>query len=303
MRKLFAIVIIVTLSLGAKSQSKVVFDRKLIDSIPKEAANLDSLKMHSLNNDTLIKYVKFEKKTKRQVRRYNWFYANKISLYGGGSIFSLLTSSDSLNSAASPSGSIGLNFQTRRITGNLFFSYNGKETIPVYSLEQFGTVLMNPNTGGHSLNLTIFGRISKYRNYLGFNFKCLIVNNIWQIDSSTTVDSSPILLSLGGYICPFDFSSLKENNINLLFEGNFTHREILGDFYDNADNIEGNKITPRGFNGFDFSLHIFVNMLELYTTFSVNDVLDKENKTHIPGFSGSQITFGINVTGDLLNLK
>jgi hypothetical protein len=182
----------------------------------------------------------------------NWFKIDSISLYGGGSLLGLVTSADDRDETASPSGSIGLNFASTRLSCNLYFSYNGRQDIEMNSLDRFGTTLMNPNTAGQSLSFTVLG--SLHKNF-GFSTGLLVVDNLWQLDSLTTLDASPFLLRIGGYVKPFEFP-LPNNIVNFTLNFHYTHRSILGDFGNNPQLIGTQMIERRGYNGIDISANI-----------------------------------------------
>jgi len=249
-----------------------------------------------VKNSYLTSDNNFQKERKWE----DWLNVDSISIYGGGTILSLLTSQDSSKNAVSPSGSIGLNFRTPRISCNFYFSFNATRTIEIKSLEQFGSALMNPNSSGQSLNLEVTAQLFKR---WGLYANLFVVDNNWQIDSSTLVESSPFVMKLGVYFSPFNFELIRENNVKFLVRISYTHREIMGDFNQKERTIENINIVPRGYNGVDLSFNLVLNMVEMYVQFSRNDVLEKKSQTHIPGFSGSQVAFGLNVSGDLLKLK
>ena len=228
-----------------------------------------------------------------------WFKVKSASLYGGGALLGLVTSSDDVDENTSPSGSIGLNFNTSRLSADLFFSYNGKRTVEMTNLEQFGGSLMAPNSAGQSISFSLFGKLNEK---FGFTGSILTVDNIWKLDASTEIDASPLVARLGFYIRPFDFSDILDstnNRIDLTFNFNFTHREILGDFGNSEQEIGGQLIKRRGYNGFDFSTNIYLNSVQMFVQFSSN----RKGEFEVPGFTGSQLTFGVNVTGALISLK
>lgn len=233
----------------------------------------------------------------KSLRRDQWTKITDVSIYGGGSLFGLVTGDSSIEDNTSPSGSLGINFKTSRITGNLYFSYNSIQTVEMNSLSQFGQALMNPNLSGQSLTFSATARL--YR-YLSANGSLVIADNLWQLGEES-IDASPLVIKFGGMIDPFSFSKddLADNKINLLFGVHFTHRSILGDFANADQQIEDQTIESKGYNGIDFSVNAYLNSVHLYVQFSRNSKKD----FLIPGFSGSQVTFGVNVTGNLINLK
>jgi len=226
----------------------------------------------------------------------DWFKVQEVNLYGGGGLLSLVTTKDIIDEATSTTGSIGLNFVTKRISNDLYFSYNGKQSIEIYNLSVFGNTLMNPNLSGQSISYSIFARVHKI---YGVSCSIQLSDQLWKLDSISTFDASPFFFRIGGYFRPFNFTGLSDNLIDLTFNIHYTHRSILGDFNNRTQNIDGQAIEPRGYNGFDISGNFYFNSVQLIVQFSQNLISDFE----IPGFSGSQITFGINVTGEMLKLK
>jgi len=224
----------------------------------------------------------------------DWFEVTEVNLYGGGALVGLVTADDDMDEAASPTGSIGINFKTKRLTCNLFFSYNSKQTIKVDSLNKFGNSLMNPNLGGHSFS---FSAVASLKKYYGISASFQIADNVWELENSNQVDASPLIFRFGIYVNPFRFD-LSENNVKIIFDAHYTHRSILGDFNNNDQIIEGNVISPKGYNGFDFSINAYLNSVKIYVQFSSNS----RNGLIIPGFSGSQVLFGVDVAGTLLKL-
>lgn len=226
-----------------------------------------------------------------------WLKVVDVSVYGGGSLFGLVTGDSSVEDNTSPSGSLGINFSTSRITGNLYYSYNARQTVSLNTLADFGNSLMNPNLSGQSLSFSITGRLKEY---LSFNTNMIIADNLWEIDGEA-IDASPLVLKFGAYLEPFIFdkNEFSNNEIHLLFGLHFTHRSILGDFANQDRRIEDELIENKGYNGLDVSINAFLNSVQLYVQFSRNS----KNDFLIPGFSGSQVTFGVNVTGNLISLS
>lgn len=234
-----------------------------------------------------------DKTTKEKIDE--WTKVEEVYLYGGGSILGLVTASGKVNEAASPTGSIGINFKTKRLTCNLFFSYNSKQTVKVDSLYKLGNSLMNPNLGGQSFSFSVQGAIN---NYAGVYSSFHIADNTWKLNDSTAIDASPLILRFGLYVNPFRFN-LNDNTVKLTLNLNYTHRSILGDFNNGDQLIQGNIISPRGYNGVDFSVNAYLNSVKIYVQFSANS----KGNILIPGFSGSQVLFGIDIAGKLIKLK
>lgn len=229
------------------------------------------------------------------IEENEWFTIKNVSLYGGGSLLGLVTSTDDTQENTSPSGSIGINLETDRIIANLFFSYNGREVVDMMTLEQFGNSLMNPNLAGQSISFSLLGKINNYFGVSG-NFK--IADNLWKLDSIKTIDSSPLVARIGFYFRPFNFDLIKNNNVDFTLNCHFTHRALYGDFGNNSQIIENQTIERRGYNGFDISANIYLNAVQLYMQLSRNSKGDFE----VPGFTGTQVLFGVNVTGDIISL-
>ena len=237
-----------------------------------------------------------EKLLERKGTLDDWFKVQEVKLYGGGGLLSLATAAENIEEATSTTGSIGLNFVTNRISNDLYFSYNGKQTIEMYNLSVFGNSLMNPNLSGHAVSYSILARVHKY---WGLSGKLQLSDQLWKMDSLSTVDASPFFFRCGVYVRPFDFTELSNNIIDLTFSFHYTHRSILGDFNNSTQNIEGQEIKPRGYNGFDLSGNFYFNSVQLIVQFSQNLI----GNFDVPGFSGTQVSFGINVTGEMLKLK
>lgn len=228
----------------------------------------------------------------------NWFKVSEASLYGGGELISLITAKDEdvLKEATSTTGSVGLNFFTHRLSCDLFYSYNGRKVLIMNSLSRFGNTLMNPDLSGQSFSFSILAKIC---NYSGVAASIKIADNLFQMDSVTTIAAAPIIIRLGFCIRPFNFDFPNNNAIDFTINLNYTVRSFLGDFNNNTQIIEGQEIVPRGYNGFDISANFYLNWVKLIFQFSQNS----KGEYEIPGFTGSQVTFGINVSGDMFKFK
>lgn len=226
-----------------------------------------------------------------------WRTVHKVSIYGGGSLFGLVTGDDELDEGTSPSGSLGINFATQRIQGSLYYSYNGRQTVNLSTLGQLGNSLMNPNLSGQSLTLGLTARV---RSYFGANASIRIADNLWQLDDETNIDASPMVIKIGGYYSPFIFNKerLNDNELILLLGVHYVNRSILGDFRNQDIDIEGLRVNDKGYNGLDISANAFLNAVHMYVQISING----DDDILIPGYSGTQVTFGINVTGNLISL-
>ncbi len=234
-------------------------------------------------------------KPKTKINRFaKWFNVEEIKLYGAGNVLGLVTGNNDIEETTAPTGSIGLNFTTNKLTCDLFFSYNSKQKIEVNTLGQFGNTLMNPNLGGQSFTFKVAARMKKF---YGLSTSVTVADNIYMLGDNE-IDASPFILRLGGYASPFIFSTV--NKINLTFDLHFTHRSILGDFSNEEQTIEDKKILDRGYNGIDLSLNAFLNDVHIFVQFSFNE---KDNDFLIPGFSGTQVLFGLEVSGNFIKLK
>ncbi|WNJ19128.1 hypothetical protein [Pontibacter sp. G13] len=225
-----------------------------------------------------------------------WTKIREASLYGGGSLFSHVTSQAEEADPATPSGSLGINLITDRISTNLFFTYSGKKEVEVFDLETFGAILMLPASEGQSLTFSSAARLNQL---LGLNAHFLVVDNNWKLDSTTLVDASPLLVKLGFYIRPFDFPENETSVLNLTFHVHFTHRSVLGDFGNENQVIGGRDVISRGYNGLDISGNVYLNSLHFFVQYSLNRKVDD---VVIPGFTGQQISFGLNFSSEAITL-
>ncbi len=226
----------------------------------------------------------------------NWTVVDSFSIYGGGTLLGLITNDEDTENTTSPSGSLGINFATEGIICNLFFSYNGKKTIDMNSLAILGTSLLNPNTGGESFSITATAFLNKY---FRLRADLILADNIWQIDPITSINVSPMLARFGLTYIPFDFSKLKNNNLRFNLEFLLTRRDLLGDIRNINPVIDGKELRQKAFSGFDLTANIYLNSVQMFVRLSQNYTDDFD----IPGFTGSQVTFGVNATGKLITLK
>ena len=164
------------------------------------------------------------------------------------------------------------------------------------SIDRFGGALMTPNIAGQSFNFSLLARLHRY---FGFTSEFIAADNIWQLDSLTTIDASPIIAKLGLYFRPFDFDiENKKNKIDFTLNFYFTHRAIQGDFNNDTRVIGEQEITPRGYNGIDISANLYLNEVQLFFQVSSNS----KGAFDIPGFTGTQVSIGLNVTGDFITI-
>ncbi len=224
-----------------------------------------------------------------------WTEVNSVNIYGSGALFSIVTAEEELKDASTPFGSLGVNFITKRMSCDIFFSYNSRSIVEMNSLSKFGHSLMNPNIGGHSFAFSLKGSLAERA---GFSGNVLLADNLWKIDSTTTIDASPMIARIGGYFKPFKFD-LTDNDIDFVLMAHYTHRGIVGDFNNETRIIDGTEIIPRGYNGVEISASLFFNSVEIFGQATINELGDN----NLEGFSGTQIMFGINVSGDFIKLK
>ncbi len=223
----------------------------------------------------------------------------EASIYGGGALFGIATKSENSNNTTNISGSIGMNFRTDNFICDIFYSYNGKDTLELKKIAVFGSALMNPGIRGQSGSFSVRAFLNpRY----GIRCKVVAVNHSWTIDNDEQLDASIALLKAGLFVFPFDFGEVKDNNnIDLMCGLSWTHRGILGDF-GNADRyIDGNLIKPRGYNGIDLSAEFILNNIIILGQYSWNGKA-KGQDFDITGFTGNQITFGVNITGDFVKI-
>lgn len=224
-----------------------------------------------------------------------WLDVKSVYLYGGGKLLNLVTTNDKVEDAASPSGSLGFYFETDRLKSNLYFSYNARQTLDMQSLSNFGNSLINPDRGGQSF--TFSARGSLVENF-GFTTSFSVSDQEWILNDTETVDASPIVSKIGFYLEPFRFN-LTDNSVEFIIDLHYTNRVISGDFGNSDQVIEDMIIKRRGYNGWDIQANMKFNAVKVYVQFSGNTVRDLD----IPGFSGHQVLFGVEVSGPLVKIK
>lgn len=232
----------------------------------------------------------------RSPEKSSWRKVEGVGLYGGGTLNGVVTGTDDSSSSGAINGTLGLNFYTNRILGNLFFSYNPRQTVEMRSLEDFAVSLINPNLNGHSLSLDLMFKVHPH---WGLSTKFLIADNLWDLDSST-IDASPSVFKLGLYYKFLDFELLN-NDVMILINAHYTNRSVSGDFNNEQVMIEGYRVSQRGYNGFELSGNIYVNALQMYVQYSINPQGDRDFL--LPGFSGNQVVIGLNVSGQIFPLN
>lgn len=235
-----------------------------------------------------------EKTVKTDGYANTYWKVDSAYLYGGGSLLSVITNND--DSDLNPSGSLGFNFQTKRIVFNLYYSYSSRNVIQMDSLYKLSSQLLQPSTGGHSLSVSSYCMLRKW---IGINLFTSASDSFWRLSDSTKVDASPFILGLGVKLVPFNFENIKSNKLGFYLNASFTHRSILGDFRNGSYTIGNQLINQGGYNGFDFSANFVFDNLEFYTRYTLNP----KDKYVIPGFTGSQLAFGVNLTGKVIKLK
>lgn len=224
-----------------------------------------------------------------------WLEVDSVFLYGGGKLLSLVTSNDEKNETTSPSGSLGLNFCTSKLSCNLFFSHNAKQKITINTLSDFGTAIMNPDLSGQSLSFSVQAEVFPK---FGASGTFLVADQDWSLSESEVLDASPIIGKVGFYVRPFDFKAI-DNIIDFYVDFNYTHRVISGDFGSIDRMINNTQIKRRGYNGWEIQGNVKFNAVKLYVQFSGIKISDID----VPGFSGNQVSFGIDVTGKLAKIK
>lgn len=222
----------------------------------------------------------------------NWTKVDSIFIYGGGSLLNSVSGNGS--EANPPSGSLGFNFLTSRISLNALFSYNAKSQFRMDSLSTLGSALMNPNTSGQSLSAVV---VAQFVKYFGFSGQLIVAPQSWQLDSLAPKSATPFITRLGFYIRPFQFPP-GNNEVNFAIDAHFTHRDILGNFGNEIHDIGGEKIKPRGYNGFDIGGNIYLNSVRLIARFSFNNGGDPI----LPNLHGTQVTLGVDVAGALFRV-
>ncbi|WP_203258340.1 hypothetical protein [Hyunsoonleella ulvae] len=297
MKALVATFLLIILPIKIFSQDYIPNSVRDFKNINQTDIDVSDYKSFNILNDTLgqVSDDDLEKFIKKQRKHDAWLKIKSINLYGGGSLLGLVTADSDIEDATSPSGSLGVNFASERLSCNMYFSYNGRQSIEMNTLSQFGNSLMNPNIDGQSFTFSTLAQVSQL---FGFSGSFQISDNLWKIDEDTEIDASPLIARLGVYFRPFDFNLENDNKLDLTFNLHFTHRNILGDFKNKTQNIAGNEITGKSYNGIDFSVNTYLNSVHLYVQYSSN----KKKDLNIPGFSGAQVLFGLNVTGKLIKL-
>lgn len=96
-----------------------------------------------------------------------------------------------------------MNFLTSRISLDVYFSYNARKVTVVDSLYKFGQAIMNPDLSGQSFSAMVIVKTCRFAGLIG-SFQ--VGNNLWKIDSVTTIPAAPILARAGIRFRPFDLS-------------------------------------------------------------------------------------------------
>lgn len=225
----------------------------------------------------------------------DWLKITSIGISGAGTLLDAATSEID-SGTTSVAGSLGLNFNSKRMECDLYFSYNGRQTVEMSSLENLGNALMNPNVGGYAGTLDATGWLY-YE--LGLTAKVRLADNNWKIDSVTTYKAAPFVFRGGLVLKPFNFRAFKkENEIDFTIELHYTHRSILGNFSQETRMIGGQEIKARGYNGIDCSVNLYLNAVQIFAQFSQN----AKGDFSIPGFTGRQVLFGLNISGEMIKL-
>ncbi|MBI3134450.1 MAG: hypothetical protein HYZ14_07200 [Bacteroidetes bacterium] len=276
--------------------------RKFNDTIYLQNATdiIDSIYVKNATGviDTIyVEYTSIKKslnKVKRKILAQQYFEVDSAYLYAGGMLQSIVTNKNDDN--VTPTGSLGFNFETGRITFNFYYSYNARSVFQMDSLYKLGNALLIPNNSGQSLSI---GTYCALKNWVGLKFQTSVSDDLWQINDSTQLDTSPLLLRLGFRFTPFNFDLIKSNKIGFYVDACYTHRTILGDFRNGYYQIGDQIINQGGYNGFELTANFVFDNLALFSSYSLNP----KDKYLLPGFSGSQVTFGVKLTAKAITLR
>lgn len=229
-----------------------------------------------------------------------------VAIYGAGQLFGL-ASSDNTPAGSSPaSGSLGISFKSinKRWAFNFFYSINGVTEIDVSSFANLGAALQAPNNSGNSIQVNVVKRAGwsafGHPDNFGWIFDFSFTDNIWNIDSVTSYNLSPIVFKAGGYYRPFNFD-ISPNKLNIYGTFLYTYRGAAGDLFNGRTEtitIEEEEYTLRAYHGFELGLHALFNNVALYALVPIN-FTDKE----LPGFTGVQFIVGVKVSGDIIKLE
>jgi hypothetical protein len=288
------LILLITVVLATRSFGQGLVQNSTLpyESIPEKAdtASQDLSRKDKVfkNQERHLNFLSFKYKLAESLK------VTSARIYGGGVIQSIIT--DEKKENVDPTGSLGFNFETKRIVFNLFYSYNTRSIFQMDSLYELGSALLQPNMSGQSFSISTYCMV---QNWLAINFQSSISDDLWQINDSTKLDASPFIVSLGLRFMPFNFKAIESNKLKFFIDASFTHRSILGDFQNGYYRIGEQVVNQGGYNGFELSTNFAFNSLGLFVNYTVNPM----DKYLIPGFTGSQIIFGVKLTADALTLK
>lgn len=227
----------------------------------------------------------------------------RITLYGGGSFFNLAQGKNEDNNIIS--GSLGINVITKVFSTNFFYSFNNKDSVTIGGLNDLGRALMTTNRKGQSLNLNVLykpynGTSHYFKDNFAIRFRASISDQIWKTDSINAIDASPITSSISFVYIPFEVN-VKDKPFRTTVEIGGTFRAIKGDFNNQNHNIESQTIHPRGFNSIDLVLSQYISNIQFYVNTTLSGRYSSERLV-IPGYTGTQVMFGLNVSGGITSL-
>lgn len=229
-----------------------------------------------------------------------------VRLYGAGSLLSVASSTTKPEGSSQVKGSLGVSFDFYDANAvSIFFSYNGVNNVEVNSREQLGSALLSPGLNGNAFAFTWLYQSLHFPKEFGTAFSFNLVDNKWTYNDTLSKEISPILLKAGVFYKPFPFllgeGSEESNKVNFVLFGGVTYRGFLGDFPNGDRKIEFPEEPDyelAAYWGLEFSAHLLVNSVDLFVEVPVNFT-----QNDIPGFSGGQVIFGLNISGDFITLR
>lgn len=225
---------------------------------------------------------------------------NKVAIYGGGSLFGLVSTDDKPDGSIPVSGSLGFSFKSpsQRWAFNLYYSVNGSPDVDVSTYEQLGAAWLAPTNTGNTIKLTLVKRSqwAKVDGKLGWIYNGTITQNTWIIDS-VPYKLSPLVARCGAYYRPWNFD-VDPNDLNIYTTALITYRGAIGDLfngYTESLEIEGEQYQLRSYWGFELGIHAMFNNVAVSGLFPINFT-----NRELPGFTGPQFVIGVQVSGDIL---
>ncbi len=223
-----------------------------------------------------------------------FFKLDSAFIYGGAGSFANIGNVNTEDLGSNVNGSIGFNLVSSRISTDLYFTFNPLDTIEITTLNNFGSALFSPNIRGRGITLNSNIRLKKS---IGCRIGYQASKSLWKFGSDY-VEASPLTTRIGIYYKPFDCSAIVNNKINLTLNLDYVNRSIKGDFANNTFVVAGQIIDPTVYHGLDFAINFLFNDINFYYQYSIN----RKKPIDIPGYSGTQVTFGINVSPKLTKL-